>query len=188
MCACPGRKIEHGTTQDCVCGTIRRENEADRFERFTDDERDAMLGRFQEKVAVNGRREAGDNNGRHILQRKFLFTFRCFAGQLAVFATKRALRRVYADDVVGHELISNLRFHISNPRLAIHEPVAGLAPLSRWFRWVWKRHRFEVFLEHLSERFRALLLFRAIARGRGQSALAFNGRILKFRCPRPQLP
>ena len=62
-----------------------------------------MLGGLQKQVAVNGRRETCNNNGRDVFQRQLLFAFRRFAGQLAVFATKRALRRVYADDVVGHE-------------------------------------------------------------------------------------
>ena len=65
-----------------------------------------MFGGFKKKLAVNGRRETGDDNGRHILQRELLFPFRRFAGQLPVFTTKRALRRVYADDVVRHIVLS----------------------------------------------------------------------------------
>ena len=89
-----------------VRGTVGRQHQADRLERFADDERHALLGGFQKKLAVNGCRKTGDDDGRHILQRKFLFTFRRFAGQLAVSATQRALRRVYADDVVGHAFTS----------------------------------------------------------------------------------
>ena len=62
-----------------------------------------MLGGFQKKFAVNGCRETSDNDGCHVLQRKFFFTFRRLARQLSVLATNRTLRRVYADDVVGHD-------------------------------------------------------------------------------------
>ena len=103
-----GREIEQRAGKQRVRGTVRRQHQADRLERFADDEGDAMLGRLQKQLAVNGCRKTGDNNGRHILQRKFLFTFRRFASQLAVSATKRALRRVYADDVVGHASVSEL--------------------------------------------------------------------------------
>ena len=96
------REIEHGAGKNRVRGAIGRQHQADRLERFADDERHAMLGRFQKKFAVDGGRKTGDDDGCHILQRKFLFAFRRFAGQLPVPATKRALRRVNADDVVGH--------------------------------------------------------------------------------------
>src|SRR5947207_14931962 len=62
-----------------------------------------MLGRLQKKIAMNRSREAGNNYGRHIFQRKFLFPFRRFAGQLPVPATQGALGRVDVDDVVGHD-------------------------------------------------------------------------------------
>ena len=65
-----------------------------------------MLGRFKKKLAVDGRGKTGNDNGRHILQRELLFPFRRFARQLPVFAAKRALRRVYADDVVRHTFLS----------------------------------------------------------------------------------
>jgi len=66
-----------------------------------------MFGSFKKKLAVNGRRETGDDNGRHILQGELaLRSIRRLAGQLAVFATQRALRRVYADDVVRHAFLS----------------------------------------------------------------------------------
>jgi hypothetical protein len=66
-----------------------------------------MFGRFKKKLAVNGRRKTGDDNGRHILQRELaLGSIRCFASQLPVLATERALRRVYADDVVRHIVLS----------------------------------------------------------------------------------
>ena len=55
---------------------------------------------------MNARRETRDDNRSDILQRKLSFAFRRLARQLAVFATKRALRRVYADDVVGHVIVS----------------------------------------------------------------------------------
>ena len=102
MRACLGRQVEHRAGKQRVGGTVGGQHQADRLERFADDERDTVLGGLQKKLAVDAGREAGDDNGRDVLQRKFLFTFRRLAGQLAVFATKRALRRVYADDVVGH--------------------------------------------------------------------------------------
>lgn len=97
-----GREIDHRPGKDGVGGTIGRQHEADRLEGFTNDEGDTVLGGFQKEFAVDGRRETGDDDGCHVLQGKPLFPFRRFASQLAVFATKRALRRVYADDVVGH--------------------------------------------------------------------------------------
>ncbi len=97
------RQVDHRARKHGVCGTIRRQHEADGLERFADDERDAVLGRFQKQFAVDDRRKTGDDDRCHVLQRKFAFTFRRFAGQLAVFATNRTLRRVYADDVVGHD-------------------------------------------------------------------------------------
>ena len=66
-----------------------------------------MLGRFEKQIAVNGRREAGDDDGRYIFQWQGLVLFAGhFAGQLAVFAAKRTLRRVYADYVVRHAFLS----------------------------------------------------------------------------------
>lgn len=78
-----------------------------------------MFGGFQKQLAVNAGRKAGDDNRRYILQREFAFALRRFAGQLAVFATKRALRRVYADDVVGHDAIPvSGVFKTSKPHLS----------------------------------------------------------------------
>lgn len=99
------REIEHGAGKQRIGGTIGRQDQADRFERFADNQRHPMLGRLQKKLAMNRRRKTGDYNGRHVLQRKLPFAFRSFARQLPVFTTQRALRRVYADDVVGHALI-----------------------------------------------------------------------------------
>ena len=96
------REIEHRAGKNRVRRPICRKHKADRLERFTNDERDAVFGRFQKKFAVNGRRKTGDDNGCDIFQRKFAFAFRCFTSQLAVFATQRALRRVYGNNVVGH--------------------------------------------------------------------------------------
>ena len=96
------RQREQGAREQRIRRAIGRQHEADRLERFADDQRHPMLGRFEEEMAVNGRREAGDDDGCDVLQRKLLFAFRRLARQLPVFATKRALRRVYADDVVGH--------------------------------------------------------------------------------------
>jgi hypothetical protein len=95
------RQIEHGAGEKCIRRTIGRQDQTDRLERFADDERHALFGRLQKKFAMNGRRKTGDDNGSHILQRELaLDTIRCFARQLPVFATERALRRVNADYVV----------------------------------------------------------------------------------------
>ena len=111
-----GGEIEQRAGKHRVRGTVGRQHQADRLERFADDERDAMLGGFQKKFAVNGCRKTGDDNGRHILQRELAFALRRFAGQLAVFATKRALRRVYADDMIGHDSMPvSGAFKTSNP-------------------------------------------------------------------------
>jgi len=66
-----------------------------------------MFGGFKKKLAVNGRRETGDDNGCHILQRELaLGSIRCFARQLAVATTQGAVCCIDADDVVGHILLS----------------------------------------------------------------------------------
>ena len=85
------REVEHGAGKNRVRGAIGRQHQADRLERFADDERDAVLGGFQKKFAVDAGRKTGDDDGRHILQRKFAFAFRRFAGQLAVFATQASI-------------------------------------------------------------------------------------------------
>lgn len=61
-----------------------------------------MLGGFQKQMAVHRRRETGDDDRRHILQRKLALAFRRLAGQLPIPATNRTLWAVYADDVIGH--------------------------------------------------------------------------------------
>src|SRR5688572_6431620 len=57
---CARSKCEHRTGKDRIRRTIRRKHEADRFERFADDQRDAMFGRLEKKLAMNRSREAGD--------------------------------------------------------------------------------------------------------------------------------
>ena len=103
------REIEHGAGKNGVGGAVGRDDQADRFEGFADDEGDAVLGGFQEKLAMDAGREAGDDDRCHVLQRQSAFAFRRFAGQLAVSATQGALRRVYADDVIGHTTTSLYR-------------------------------------------------------------------------------
>jgi hypothetical protein len=101
------RQIEHGAGKKRVRRTIGREDQADRLERFTDNQRHALLGRLQKEFTMDGRRKTGDNNGRHVLQRELaLNSIRRFACQLAVLATQRALRRVYADNMVRHASLS----------------------------------------------------------------------------------
>lgn len=99
-------QVQQGTREQGVGGTIGREDEADGFERLADDQSYAVLGRFQEEMTVNGRREAGDDNRRDIFERKFPLAVGRFAGQLPILATERALRRINADDVVGHAIVS----------------------------------------------------------------------------------
>jgi hypothetical protein len=69
-----------------------------------------VLRRFEKEMTVQLRREAGDDDGGNILQRqrsRFRLT-RNAASQLSVAATNRTLRRIYADDVVGHATSSIL--------------------------------------------------------------------------------
>ena len=125
------REIEHGAGKHRIRRAVGREDEADRLERFTDDERDAMLGGFQKKIAVNACREAGDDNGRHILQRKFLFTFRRLAGQLSVPTTQGAVGGVNADDVVGHGFFSAPVSDVLTSRKLPRISVAGDSSMER---------------------------------------------------------
>ncbi len=52
---CPGarREIQHRARKNRVRGTIRRQHQTHRLERFANDQGDAMLGGFQKKLAMN---------------------------------------------------------------------------------------------------------------------------------------
>jgi hypothetical protein len=100
LCTGAGREPEHRAGKNGIRGTIGWKHQANRLERFADNERNTMLGRFQEKFTVDAGRKTGDDDGRHVLQRKFTFAFRRFAGQLSIPAAQTALWTINADNVV----------------------------------------------------------------------------------------
>ena len=53
---------------------------------------------------MNRGREAGDDNGGYILQRKFSLALVCSADELTITTGQRALWGIDADDVVRHDL------------------------------------------------------------------------------------
>src|SRR5439155_21697380 len=83
-------------------------------------------------MTVNIRRKTCDDDRRHILQGKDLglFVVAGLAYQLSVSATDRALRRIYADDVVGHGTCPEIDIErtFSPPLIMVSNAASNLQP------------------------------------------------------------
>src|SRR6478609_4495767 len=109
-----GREIEHGARENRIGGTIGWKDETYGFEGFTNNQCHSVLGCLKEKVAVNGGRETGDDDGSDIFQWEFSLAFGSLAGQLPIPATQGAIGAIYTDNMIRHatcSVVQTSQFH-----------------------------------------------------------------------------